>query len=148
MPHPFAITAEQWNALLANGQAAADDPDYDARPLIKLCTSDGTIVYLIAELSPAAPHLAFGLANHDTRPMLRFVDLTALEASPRGSELRAEQYASDLSLTEAAICAERENRIRDYALEPCPLCDESDAPTPDATLRKSKLRPERSTKDS
>lgn len=120
--YAFGITSAQWNELLENGRAAQEDPGFDARPVVKLCRADGSIQLLLAEVEPESPDLAFGLVELGRWPLLRFINLRELAAEERGN-LCAAEYQSDLSLTEAALSAQREDRIRDYAAEPCPLCD-------------------------
>jgi hypothetical protein len=114
------LTASQWKRLVANGHAVNRDPSHDARPVVKLARPDGFIRLLIAEVKPEAPDLAFGLMDWGTKPMLRFISLRELAAAEIGADLQAQPYSSDLTLIEAALAAEEEGRIIDYAAEPCP----------------------------
>lgn len=139
--HPFGLTPRQWNELLENGRAADEDPDFDSRPVVKLHRSDGSIQLLLAEVKPACRDLAFGLAQLETGPLLRFTSLSALAAEEHG-KLYAADYQSDFTLTEAALSAQREGKIRDYAAEPCPLCDRSIGPASEAGFSRVRLRPQ------
>ena len=88
MIRPFGITEEQWELLLANGQAASDDDDFDACPVVKLCLPDGRPMILLAELNPIDHDLAFGLVDLVFRtPMLRFVSLAELSEDAVGRSL-------------------------------------------------------------
>jgi hypothetical protein len=137
--HIFGITHEQWAALLANGRAIEVNPELDVRPVVKLCQPDGTILFLLAELNPVS-ELTFGLVAAETRPMLRFIDLPKLNKTKLGRGLRAESYRSDFTLTEAALCAVRDGRIRDYGAEPCPFCNPSQTTVASRFLRRMRLQ--------
>jgi hypothetical protein len=115
------MTDKDWSRLVQNGRAAIEDPEYDSRPVVKLCLEDGSIPVLLAE-ADLHGGVAFGLVQVAMRPMLRFVRLAELATTELGQALRSEAYRSDLTLTEAALCAQREGRIRDYGAEPCPSC--------------------------
>ena len=49
--------------LLANGARSAADEDIDPIPLVKLCTPDANATWLLTEIDPEAPDIAFGLCD-------------------------------------------------------------------------------------
>jgi hypothetical protein len=59
------LTDEQRNQLLENGraqrQARARDQFIDFEPVVKLFTPSDDAVWLLTELSPGDPNIAFGL---------------------------------------------------------------------------------------
>ena len=63
---PF-ITDEQFELLLANGRLALAcqqrDEDFDPLPVVKLFTPDAGATWLLTEIDPDAPEIAFGLAD-------------------------------------------------------------------------------------
>ena len=126
MSHPFNITPGQWRCLLANGQIAEADPDFDARPVVKLVKPDGHVMFLVAEVKPGREDMGFGLMHYGTKPMLRFIDFPGVAADEFGRDLQAQPYLSDLTLTEAALKGLEDGKIIDYAATPCPLCSPQD----------------------
>ena len=70
--------------LLANGRRSAEDPSFDPFPVIKLFTPDGGATWLLSEIDPEAPDIAFGLCDLGLGfPELGTVSLAEL-ASVRG----------------------------------------------------------------
>lgn len=63
---PF-ITDEQFELLLTNGRLALAcqerDEDFDPLPVVKLFTPDAGATWLLTEIDPDAPEIAFGLAD-------------------------------------------------------------------------------------
>lgn len=57
------ITAEQRAQMLANGARSAADENHDAHPVVKLFTPDASATWLLAELDPGDPDIAFGLCD-------------------------------------------------------------------------------------
>jgi hypothetical protein len=61
------ITDEQFETLLANGRMALayqdQDRDFDPLPVVKLFTPDAGATWLLTEIDPDAPEIAFGLAD-------------------------------------------------------------------------------------
>lgn len=62
------FTAAQREALLANGKANrqrrdAGLPEEDLRPVVKLFTPDAGCTWLLTELDPDQPDIAFGLCD-------------------------------------------------------------------------------------
>jgi Protein of unknown function (DUF2958) len=60
MPHVL-IPAEFRERLLANGARSAAREDIDPVPVVKLFTPDASATWLLTELDPDNPILAFGL---------------------------------------------------------------------------------------
>ncbi|MFE0757892.1 DUF2958 domain-containing protein [Inquilinus sp. NPDC058860] len=62
MSHPL-ITDAQRVELLANGTRTAAGETIDPYPVVKLFTPDAGATWLLTELDPADPDLAFGLCD-------------------------------------------------------------------------------------
>ncbi|WP_225772029.1 DUF2958 domain-containing protein [Inquilinus sp. Marseille-Q2685] len=62
MSHPL-ITDAQRAELLANGARTAAGETIDPYPVVKLFTPDAGATWLLTELDPADPDLAFGLCD-------------------------------------------------------------------------------------
>lgn len=60
MPNDL-MTSEHRTLLLANGARAAAGEDIDPLPVLKLFTPDGSATWLLTELDPDDPDIAFGL---------------------------------------------------------------------------------------
>lgn len=79
------ITAEQRERMLANGRESAERSDTDHRPVIKLFTSDAQCTWLLSELDPEDPDIAFGLCDLGMgHPELGSVRISEIE-SVRGT---------------------------------------------------------------
>ncbi len=73
------ITAAQRAALLANGAASAKR-DIDPHPVVKLFTPDAGATWLLTELDPTEPDIAFGLCDLGLGcPELGYVRLSELQ---------------------------------------------------------------------
>ena len=57
------ITKPERERLLANGKRSLEDPGFDPWPVVKLFTPDGAATWLLSELDPEDPDLAFGLCD-------------------------------------------------------------------------------------
>jgi len=57
------MTSEHRTLLLANGARAAAGEDIDPLPVLKLFTPDGSATWLLTELDPDDPDIAFGLCD-------------------------------------------------------------------------------------
>ena len=57
------ITKDQRKQLLANGEATRKNPDADPFPVVKLFTPDAQATWLLTELIPDEPDIAFGLCD-------------------------------------------------------------------------------------
>jgi len=62
MPNDL-MTSEHRTLLLANGARAAAGEDIDPLPVLKLFTPDGSATWLLTELDPDDPDIAFGLCD-------------------------------------------------------------------------------------
>lgn len=58
------ITDDIRARLLANGARTAAGEDLDPPPLVKLFTPDAGATWLLTELDPEEPDIAFGLCDH------------------------------------------------------------------------------------
>lgn len=71
------ITQSQMTQLLRNGAPAHRDQDHP--PVVKLFTSDANATWLLSEIDPEQPGLAFGLCDLGMGcPELGYVSLAAL----------------------------------------------------------------------
>ncbi len=78
------ITAEQHDALQANGRASLENPDFDPAPVVKLFTPDGGATWLLTEIDPDNHDHAFGLFDLGLgEPEIGWVSLNEL-ATVRG----------------------------------------------------------------
>lgn len=57
------ITSEQRTLMLANGARSAAGEEIDPFPVVKLFTPDGGATWLLTELDPDDPDIAFGLCD-------------------------------------------------------------------------------------
>lgn len=84
MPRPTLLTAALRRQLLLNGHKSRSQPDFDPIPVVKLFTPDASATWLLTELNPDNPDLAFGLCDLGLgSPELGYVSLTEI-ASIRG----------------------------------------------------------------
>ena len=73
------LTQSQREKLLANGRASAVK-EHDHFPVVKLFTPDGNATWLLAEICPNEPDIAFGLCDLGMgMPELGYVSLSELE---------------------------------------------------------------------
>ena len=63
MSRPTLLTASERAALASNGLMAADNPDFDPVPVVKLFTPDAAAVWLLAWTDPQDPDIAYGLCD-------------------------------------------------------------------------------------
>jgi len=107
------ITDEQRQQLLANG--ANPDPNRDPCPVVKLYTPDACSVWLLSEILPDWPDVAFGLCDFGQgNPVLGFVSLTELETvrGPFGFRVtRDPDFVADRPLSVYATEARYTGRI-------------------------------------
>lgn len=77
---PPLITAVQYRQLLANGrQSKESGGNFDPLPVVKFFTPDADAVWLLTEIDPDAPDIAFGLCDLGLGfPELGNVSLTSL----------------------------------------------------------------------
>jgi hypothetical protein len=57
------ITKDQREQMLANGRLSAAGKAIDPLPVVKLFTPDGAATWLLTELDPDDPDIAFGLCD-------------------------------------------------------------------------------------
>lgn len=57
------LTPEQRTLLLANGRRSREQEDFDPHPVAKLFTPDAGATWLLTELDPDAPSIAYGLCD-------------------------------------------------------------------------------------
>jgi hypothetical protein len=102
--------------LLANGARSAAGEDFDPIPLLKLFTPDANATWLLTEIDPVRPTIAFGLCDLALGcPEIGSVCLEeiALVRGPMGLPVeRDEHYAETRSLSVLAKQARREGRIK------------------------------------
>jgi hypothetical protein len=84
MSHPL-ITDEQRAELVGNGARTSAGEEIDPYPAVKLFTPDAGATWLLTELDPTDPDLAFGLCDLSVGyPELGYVRLSEI-ASVRGA---------------------------------------------------------------
>lgn len=102
--------------LLANGERQSTGDSRDPLPVVKLFTPDAGATWLLTELDPADPDLAFGLCDLGLGcPELGYVRLSELEAvhGPMGLKIeRDHHFAADRTLSDYAADARVNRRIR------------------------------------
>lgn len=57
------ITEDDRETLVRNGEAAAHGDGFDPIPVVKIFVPDGPATWLLSELDPSDPDVAFGLAD-------------------------------------------------------------------------------------
>ncbi len=106
--------AEKFLQLFANGLTRPGDGD--VKPVMKFCTLDGNAVWLLTEIDPENPYLAFGLCDLGLGfPELGSVDLRELMMvrGPLGYPVAIEaNFEADKTLSEYADEAHRLGRIK------------------------------------
>ncbi|RWF69620.1 MAG: DUF2958 domain-containing protein, partial [Mesorhizobium sp.] len=77
--------------LLANGCETARGRELDHRPVVKIFDPSGSATWLLTEVSPANPKIAYGLADLGQGcPELGYVDLSELAFVRTAAGLRLE----------------------------------------------------------
>ena len=109
------LTNAQIAELLANGAVAARGEDHDPKPVVKLFTPVSNATWLLTELDPVDPDLAFGLCDLGLGcPELGYVRISELR-SVRGRlgplVERDLHFTPDRTLSEYAEDARRSRRI-------------------------------------
>ena len=101
--------------LLANGADSLADRDEDPVPVVKLFTPDGRATWLLTELSPDDPDLAFGLCDLGLGcPELGYVRLSEIQAvdGPLGLSVeRDSSFRTDKPISHFAYLAGLAGRI-------------------------------------
>lgn len=115
MSAPFIIPQAERERLLANGRLSAAGQDLDPLPVLKLFTPDANASWLLTELDPDNPDIAFGLADLGLgSPELGFVSLAELASIRRRLGLpieRDEHFRPDRPLSAYAAEARAQRRI-------------------------------------
>ncbi|MCQ0990561.1 DUF2958 domain-containing protein [Jiella marina] len=109
------ITKIQREEMLANGRLSAAGKDIDPRPVVKLFTPDGAATWLLTELDPEDPDIAFGLCDLGMQcPELGSVRISEI-ASVRGKlELPVERdisFVADKPLSAYTAAAQADGSI-------------------------------------
>ena len=108
------LTKEQTAALLANGAQSANG-DIDPYPVVKLFTPDAQATWLLTELDPTDPDLAFGLCDLGLGcPELGYVRLSEIRevrGRPRLPVERDLWFTAAGPLSASAAAARRAERI-------------------------------------
>lgn len=101
--------------LLANGCLTVRGKEADHRPVVKIFDPSGAATWLLTEIDPASPHIAFGLCDLGMGcPELGYVDVSELAAVRNRFGLRLEidrHFRATQSLSEYASEARRHGRI-------------------------------------
>jgi len=103
------LTHAQTAELLANGAVSARGKDHDPKPVVKLFTPVSNATWLLTELDPADPDVAFGLCDLGLGcPELGYVRISELQ-SVRGRlgplVERDLHFTADRTLSEYAAAA-------------------------------------------
>ena len=113
-PTPL-LTDQQHAQLLANGVATGKGDEADRVPVVKLFTPDGSATWLLTELDPYDPDIAFGLCDLDIGyPELGSVRISELESvrGPLGLAVERDlHFEADKSLSAYADAARKAGRI-------------------------------------
>jgi hypothetical protein len=103
------ITDEDMATLLENGRSAANNPDHDPYPVLKLFTPDANATWLISEADPDEPDILFGLCDLGVGcPELGTVRLSEIAAIRGAVGLPVERdiyFRADRSISEYASLA-------------------------------------------
>jgi Protein of unknown function (DUF2958) len=115
MPHVLIPTHIR-DQLLANGAKSAAGEDIDPIPVVKLFTPDANATWLLTELDPDTPDIAFGLADLGLgSPEISYISLDEITAvrGPMGLSVeRDEHYVEGRALSVLAQLARRAGCIR------------------------------------
>lgn len=110
------ITAEQRAQMLANGALSAAGKDIDPFPIVKLFTPDANATWLLTELDPEDPDIAFGLCDLSMGfPELGSVSLSEITTvrGPMGLPIERDlHFKADRPLSRYADDARRAGGIR------------------------------------
>jgi hypothetical protein len=115
MPHVLIPTLIR-DQLLANGARSAAGEDIDPVPLVKLFTPDANATWLLTEIDPERPTIAFGLCDLGLGcPEIGSVCLNEIAhvRGPMGLPVeRDKHYAETRSLSVLAKLARRDGHIK------------------------------------
>ena len=113
------ITEAQHQQLLANGRKQRDltgtDEVFDPMPVVKLFTPDANATWLLTEIDPDEPNIAFGLADLGLgHPEMGSISLTELRQVRGKLNLPVERdmsFTADKTLSDYAKLAYQHRRI-------------------------------------
>lgn len=109
------LTSEQRELLLANGRLSREREHFDPRPIAKLFTPDAGATWLITELDPDDPAIAYGLCDLGIgAPELGSVSLSEIAAvrGPLGLAVeRDRHFVARQPISAYAEAARRAGRI-------------------------------------
>jgi Protein of unknown function (DUF2958) len=115
MPH-ILIPNDIRAALLANGALSATGAEIDPVPLVKLFTPDANAIWLLTEIDPDNPALAFGLCDLGLgSPEVGYLSLDEIGnvRGPMGLPIeRDEHYQETRSISVLANLARRAGHLR------------------------------------
>lgn len=110
------ITGEQRGQMLANGVLSATGVSIDPKPIVKLFTPDANATWLLTELDPDDPDIAFGLCDLGMGfPELGSVRLSEITSvrGPMGLAVERDlHFEADKTLGAYADQARRDGGIR------------------------------------
>jgi len=109
------LTPSDREQLLANAVRSRSDPDYDPMPVVKLHIPYHPAIWLLTELDPREPHIAYGLCDLGLGfPEIGSVDLrelTALRVGPTNLVKRDARFQATKTLRAYAEEARAAGRI-------------------------------------
>jgi Protein of unknown function (DUF2958) len=110
MPHVLIPTYIR-DQLLANGAKSAAGEDIDPIPVVKLFTPDANATWLLTELDPERPTIAFGLADLGLScPEIGYISMDEISTirGPMGLSVeRDERYVETRALSVLAKLARK-----------------------------------------
>ena len=110
------LTDEQRTLMLANGACTAGGAEVDYAPVVKLFTPDAQCTWLLTELDPVDPDIAFGLCDLGMGfPELGCVRISELQRVRGPMGLRVERdlyFAPDRTLSQYADAARKTGYIQ------------------------------------
>lgn len=116
MSSPNSLLSDEQRAqMLAHGIATARGDEADRTPVVKLFTPDGSATWLLTELDPEDPDIAFGLCDLGMGyPELGSVRISELESvrGPLGFAVERDlHFQADKPLSAYADAARKAGRI-------------------------------------
>lgn len=94
------ISSELHARLLANGERSAREQDHDPMPVVKLLAPGANAMWLLTELDPDDPDLAYGVCDLGLgTPKLEYVRLSELAALPGQSVQCDTAFVADRPLS-------------------------------------------------
>lgn len=111
------ITKTIFNELLANGkkQLKSISQNIDFKPVVKLFTPDAAAIWLLTEIDPHTPDIAFGLCDLGLRcPELGYVSIREIEEVRGSLNLPVEReicFIANKTLSQYAKEAKEHGRI-------------------------------------